>query len=606
MTLRRLWHPLWLSLWALPLALSLWAHLEFAASWQMTAQTPAWERAGRVLLALLRDCLYLGAVLGALHLASGRGWPLRLLLRGAALGLVAVVLGDALIALRSYGVRLQWDESLPYISLSGIAGYLGVSILGALGVLALQALGALLVLLPRGPRGLGRGVWGWTAAALLAVGAAAHGVRVQHDWALQAAPVAWGLRSVDRGYGADFAAMDPERAAQPVRCLPFALPEHSRPRNVLVVVLESFSASHLASITGEDSLNLGPNFDRWSKRGRLFTNFRANGYATVSGLLPLLTGNIPATPPRATPHPRRMPIQRHDSLHGPDALLPLARRHGWHTLFAMPGDGHFSDKKRWIQDLGIGSFEMRADSDFYRDWPSFIFDGAPDGALYRRWLRDMERQPQPYIAFLETMSSHFPYINPEDPADSGDITAPFRYADRQLGWFLDRLDERGYLEDNLVVVVSDHYWLTTQVPNLLPASGPGGARDYAQLAHVPLLLLGKGVEPGVEARRFQQTDLYNGLRGLVSGRSCTHRAMGDVFAQPPQCTLHAIGTERDALFVECGRPRRFARLLLDAEDSRFEPAGVLGRQHEEWLLRWVHAWRHRQQHDADSFPHRQP
>jgi arylsulfatase A-like enzyme len=127
---------------------------------------------------------------------------------------------------------------------------------------------------------------------------------------------------------------------------------------------------------------------------------------------------------------------------------------------------------------------------------------------FLRWQRGLDAN-RPYFAFLNLFDAHNPYRPPEPyysmfrkkPKTVDRYHGGIRYMDDELGRLLSELERRGSLANTIVVVTSDHgeqfdeHGLTGHANSL-----------YAQLLHVPLVLIAPGRVPAGQ-RLAQQVSL---------------------------------------------------------------------------------------------------
>ncbi|MCC7419797.1 MAG: sulfatase-like hydrolase/transferase [Planctomycetaceae bacterium] len=110
-----------------------------------------------------------------------------------------------------------------------------------------------------------------------------------------------------------------------------------------------------------------------------------------------------------------------------------------------------------------------------------------------KWIRS--RQGSPLFCWVHLFDPHYPYLSHEeqfgDRFQADPYDAEIAFVDSELGKFFRRLDERGILQNSLVVVVGDHgeslgehgelthsmtlYDATLRVPLLISAPGKPGA-----------------------------------------------------------------------------------------------------------------------------------
>jgi phosphoglycerol transferase MdoB-like AlkP superfamily enzyme len=290
--------------------------------------------------------------------------------------------------------------------------------------------------------------------------------------------------------------------------------------NVLFVMMEGMEAASLAPSGG--TAGLTPALDRLAAENLYFSRFFANGAhtpraldASLCGLAPRLVG---APLSRAQPS---MPV----------ACLPaLLRDRGYATSFIHGGMEAFENRFEFLGHIGFretiffeqfGANLPRANG----GW------GATDAQIYDHaldWLdhRDADR---PFFLTVLSISNHHPFHVP-DPAleldhDEAHLSNnTIRYADREVGRFVEALRARGLLENTVVFLFGDH-GLTRS--NLNADRGAAAAEGLLSRANVPLVVVGP---PGLLPRRTvdrvaSQNDLLPTVLDLVGADPANH-AMG--------------------------------------------------------------------------------
>ncbi len=158
-------------------------------------------------------------------------------------------------------------------------------------------------------------------------------------------------------------------------------------------------------------------------------------------------------------------------------------------------------------------------------------------ADFLRWL-DRRAAERPFFAFLNYIDAHWPYVAPADVRRQFGVTARWGYnvpaydaaiagIDRELGRLLDTLDERGVLDNTIVVIASDHGEHLGEHDR----TGHGNSL-YMENLHVPLVIVFPGSVPaGVRVSDFVTTrslaatllDLAGQAdASLLPGRSLRH------------------------------------------------------------------------------------
>ncbi|MBE3596222.1 MAG: LTA synthase family protein [Hydrogenibacillus sp.] len=145
------------------------------------------------------------------------------------------------------------------------------------------------------------------------------------------------------------------------------------------------------------------------------------------------------------------------------SLAHMLRQEGY-TVLAVHGDrGSYWNRDRMYPGLGLTPFydlgRLKADE--------IIGMGLSDRSLFRQTVTLLKEAPEPFYAFVITLSSHLPFIIPEEEQTLklpesmqgtivGDYLQSIHYFDRALGAFLRDLQEEGLLERTLIVVYGDH------------------------------------------------------------------------------------------------------------------------------------------------------
>lgn len=316
----------------------------------------------------------------------------------------------------------------------------------------------------------------------------------------------------------------------------------ARRRNVLMVIVESLSPYQSKLMSGLHDWT--PNIDRLAKENLYFSRFHANSFATNNGLESLFTGQ-PSLPP-VRPFMTQLPFEGYWGI--ARTVPKVARSHGYRTVFLTSGILDFARKRDWISEIGFEHLEGHDIPD-YAGLPRFQFDSVADEHLYERTLKviDQYSSREPWFMAVETVSTHQPYIDPETGQRSLERT--FRYADRVLGEFVRKLDEREFFESGVLLITSDHRSMT---PVQVEEERMLG---LATASRVPLIVVGDvGADvPKRDDDLHQQADLLDSLDYLMSDGTCSANAPGNLFSGiPARCVYHSRGDVRDHVDVFCG------------------------------------------------------
>ena len=191
-----------------------------------------------------------------------------------------------------------------------------------------------------------------------------------------------------------------------------------------------------------------------------------------------------------------------------EALPKLLADNGYCTL-ALHGDRPgFWNRQHMYPALGFQRFVSKLD---------FVVDenigmGLSDKSFFRQTLEILEKEPQPFYAFLITLTSHYPFnfkpIAEQTKFDSapfegqlmGDYLRSMRYFDTQFGSFISGLKEKGLLDNSVIIVYGDHTaiprWDSENLEKLLGRSLSDEWR-WREVLKIPLIVHvpGRAVRP---------------------------------------------------------------------------------------------------------------
>lgn len=294
------------------------------------------------------------------------------------------------------------------------------------------------------------------------------------------------------------------------------------PRNVLIVVMESWDADYIDAIRvakGRAPQGDTPRFDALAARGRLYTRFYASGQRSVQGLQAINAG-MPSLP--------HLPIMGYGleqtRLH---YLGEIAKRHALRTFF-IRGARHESHRLDVMASVaGIDRYEGTED---YPDGPDDLGEnphpmGKWDRTLMARVLEVIDEDAAPFCGQIFSLSTHGPFRVPAPewasvPVAEGGRFAGYRnalrYSDHTLGELVDGLEARGLMDETALIVTADHSVSEIQRRDV---------NNVLRHHHVPLLIVAPGLEPGVDERICSQTDVLPTVVGLM-GWPDPHHALG--------------------------------------------------------------------------------
>ncbi|MBO4751369.1 MAG: sulfatase-like hydrolase/transferase [Bacteroidales bacterium] len=233
------------------------------------------------------------------------------------------------------------------------------------------------------------------------------------------------------------------------------LSETERQKNVVVIVLESFSQEYMGCYGAEKSYT--PFLDSLAKVCYLY-NGRSNGKKSIEGIA-AITGSIPTLTYTA--------YTLSDYYDSTAATLPsILHRHGYNTAFyhgtyngvmnfdsycRHAGFDNYYGKDEYMAE-GIGS-----DADYDGAWGIF------DEPFLRYTNGKMSATKEPFFSMIFTVTSHHPFPVPEQYKDvfkaakgESPLLKCIRYTDYSLGQFFKAASKEEWFKNTLFVIMADH------------------------------------------------------------------------------------------------------------------------------------------------------
>ncbi len=312
--------------------------------------------------------------------------------------------------------------------------------------------------------------------------------------------------------------IEPDKNPLLRRSPPINSPVRRPPRNVVVVIMESFSA-RFCGATGA-TYGATPCFDALAQQGILFDRGLSVSTHTAQGVLATLC-SLPNLPD-------------HDNLmkqvegNQPILTLPLLLRQlGFATLFLYNGLFSWDNKEGFFRSHGVERFIGRYD---YVN-PTFVDPdwGVSDHDVFNRACQEFDALAQsgkPFLGLILTLSNHAPFNLPKvhslqpitDGGEQNDRLNGLHYADWAVGEFMEQARHAPWFADTLFVFTGDHGFGVP--PSLTPLS--------ILHEHVPILFYGPEILGNTGERRshtMSQLDILPTILGIV-GTDAAHQSFG--------------------------------------------------------------------------------
>jgi phosphoglycerol transferase MdoB-like AlkP superfamily enzyme len=287
--------------------------------------------------------------------------------------------------------------------------------------------------------------------------------------------------------------------------------------NVVVLMLESWGAIHIDALRREmnlPSLGATPNFDRLAQQGRLFTKFYGNGQRSIQGAAAILASQ-PTLP--------GMPLlglgmeQNRLSFMG-----QLAHSQGYQTIFLQSSDHGSFHFDAIAARAGFSNYFGAEEIPNLHENPKPPSTwGTWDHNTFQYANKLFAEANKPFIGYIFTSTTHTPWIIPDarwNKFTGGTDRDAFRnslfYADWALGQLIEAAKKSGYYDNTIFVLTADHVDEFAENTEFVPNQ-----------FHIPLLMVGPGIKPGIDTRVGSQFDIVPTLIDLC-GWSVPYAGMG--------------------------------------------------------------------------------
>ena len=301
--------------------------------------------------------------------------------------------------------------------------------------------------------------------------------------------------------------------------------------NVVLFILESFSAEHSAHLLAEEHTDGGytPYLDKIMREGLCFRRCYANGATSITAPPTIWS----STPSYETPF-----MLMSESLAECRPLPRILADRGYNTAF-------FCGSERG--SMGFGAYARMAGierlysmEDYAARYSMSEFDGKWgiwDEPFIDYMGEELSSFEEPFFATIFTLSSHHPFNVPDEvrdelPAGTTLNHRPVAYSDRAVGRFMERYRDEAWFRNTLFVFVADHVSSERMAERTLHAPG---------CFHiVGCLYAGDDTLQGEYNSIVSQTDVMPTLLGLL-GNDEPYFAIGrDIFNEPERTPFTLI------------------------------------------------------------------
>lgn len=257
--------------------------------------------------------------------------------------------------------------------------------------------------------------------------------------------------------------------------------------DILIVILESFSANTIAVTGGEADVT--PHINELSREGILFDNLYANSFRTDRGLVSVLNGYLAQPTTSIMKYPAKSQTL--------PSIAHSLNTQGYTCDMLYGGDINFTNMQSYFYNSGYTA--ITSDKDFpiskrLNKW------GANDNVTFNYLYETIKKRnadTNPWMTTFLTLSSHEPFEVPYHRFQHPYLNS-VAFTDSCLGAFVSKVKELPVWKNLLIILIADHGFRY-----------PDKIKDFEPLRyHIPMLWLGGAIkEPRVISTLCNQTDL---------------------------------------------------------------------------------------------------
>lgn len=274
-------------------------------------------------------------------------------------------------------------------------------------------------------------------------------------------------------------------------------PENATRKNIVFIFMESMSANFLQSLGAEKSLT--PFLDSLYHQSLSFKNFYSAGIHTNHGMYSTLY-SFPTIMKRNAMKGSVIPVY--------SGLPTVLKENGYRNLFFMTHESQYDNMNAFFRTNGFD--EVYAQENYPPEKVVNSF-GVQDDFLYQYALpilNERAQQEEPFFSVLLSISNHPPYIIPPyfQPRSEKKEEQIVEYADWAIGQFMKEACKQPWFDHTIFVLMADHGKLVGTPECEMPQS----------YNHIPFMIFGKGIQPGVYDGMGGQIDVAPTLLGLLN------------------------------------------------------------------------------------------
>jgi len=323
-------------------------------------------------------------------------------------------------------------------------------------------------------------------------------------------------------------------------------------RNVVIFLLESWSASYVDAFRSDQPLGVTPVMDQLAHDGVVFSQFYAAGQRSYEGIQAVLAG-LPALP--------GVPTLTEGLSLRTSRLGDLASKQGIRTIFTQASPRRSLRLDSVAEALGFSEYYGREDNSRlllnYADVDAFTF--GLDHETMQGLADRLHDERKPFLAFLFSGSTHTPvapipaelqsHYSPTHP--DKDFLDAMHYSDWGIGQFMARARTEPWFDNTVFIFLADHT--------------RGNDRDLRARFHIPMVIYAPKIfSHRVDTRIGSQVDIFDTVVDLLGLEADYSSAGHSLLAAPVQERVTMRSGENIGLVTP---DRCFMYTTLQADDS---------------------------------------
>jgi len=249
--------------------------------------------------------------------------------------------------------------------------------------------------------------------------------------------------------------------------------------NILLIIVESLSASHIAALNQYSFKSYTPYLDSIISVSAVFTRCYANAKRSIEAL-PAILSSIPAL--------METPYVNSEFVDNKTTSIPqLLNENGYTTMFFHGGKNgtmqfdSYSAKTGIKYYYGLNEYPNNKE-DYDGTWGIF------DEQFLQFAAQKISQHRQPFFAVIYTLSSHHPYKIPQKYKatfmNNTPLQQSIQYTDMAIAKFFDKVKKSNWYDNTIFIITADH---TSEQNN--------NNATIDNTFRIPLIIFGKSVKP---------------------------------------------------------------------------------------------------------------